>query len=292
MSNLAELNPHLFAALDRLDVETLTPEQIDAEVARAGAIVDVADRITENAKVGLQAAKLYAEHGDKILGHLPMIGKQREGGGEVRGSPIHYSDEELGWIKACSDMPRPETHALFVQVYNRPDVSLSNFNALCKRNGWLTGRTGRFVKGQVAHNAGKSFCPAGIEKGWFKAGERRGVATKLYRPIGTERVSKDGYRERKVNDDLPLQRRWRAVHVIEWEAINGPLPVGHCLKCLDGDRLNTDPANWVCIPRAVLPRLNGRFGRDYDNAPAELKPTILAVARLEHAAREARGSRP
>jgi len=75
VSNLSELNKHLFAALDRLDVENLTPEQIDAEVKRAGAIVEVADRITENSKVTLQAAKLYAEHGDKILGHLPQIGK-------------------------------------------------------------------------------------------------------------------------------------------------------------------------------------------------------------------------
>jgi hypothetical protein len=78
MSNLSELNRHLFAALDRLDVDSLTPEQIEAEVKRAGAIVDVADRITENAKVTLTAAKLYAEHGEKILGHLPMIGKAKE----------------------------------------------------------------------------------------------------------------------------------------------------------------------------------------------------------------------
>ena len=78
MSTLADLNAHLFAALDRLDVENLTPEQIEAEVARAGAIVDVADRITENAKVQLQAAKLFAEHGDKILPTLPMIGKAKE----------------------------------------------------------------------------------------------------------------------------------------------------------------------------------------------------------------------
>ncbi len=78
MSTLAELNKHLFAALDRLDVENLSPEQIEAEVSRAGAIVDVADRITENAKVQLQAAKLFAEHGDKILPTLPMIGKAKE----------------------------------------------------------------------------------------------------------------------------------------------------------------------------------------------------------------------
>lgn len=78
MSNLAELNKHLFAALDRLDVEHLTPEQIEAEVKRAGAIVEVADRITENTKVTLTAARLYAEHGEKILKHLPMIGNAAE----------------------------------------------------------------------------------------------------------------------------------------------------------------------------------------------------------------------
>ena len=75
VSTLAELNKHLFAALDRLDVENMTAEQIEAEVSRAGAIVDVADRITENAKVQLQAAKLFAEYGDRILPTLPMIGK-------------------------------------------------------------------------------------------------------------------------------------------------------------------------------------------------------------------------
>lgn len=211
----------------------------------------------------------------------------------MKGRWITYTEAELSWIKACSDLPRPEAHALFVQVFGRQDVSLSNFNALCKRKGWMTGRTGQFVKGErrADNPSRKGHAPPGCEKGWFKPGVRRGVATKLYQPIGTERMSKCGYRERKVNDDLPLQRRWRAVHLVEWEAVNGPLPEGHCLKCLDGDRLNTDPKNWEAVPRALLPRLNGRFGRDYDQAPAELKPTILAVAKLEHKVREARRSR-
>jgi hypothetical protein len=206
----------------------------------------------------------------------------------MKGQAIPYSDEELAWIKACADLPRSEMHALFVQIFDRLDVSLVNMNSLCKRKGWLTGRTGCFVKGQTPHNAGQKGCAApGSEKGWFKPGVRQGVATALYKPIGTERMSKCGYLERKVNDDLPLQRRWRAVHLVEWEAVNGPTPKGHALKCLDGNRLNTDPANWVSIPRALLPRLNGRFGRDYDSAPAELKPTLLAIAKLEHKAREA-----
>lgn len=207
----------------------------------------------------------------------------------MKGRQIVYTEAQLAWIKACSDLPRAEAHALFVQIYNRPDVSLTNFNALCKRKGWLTGRTGRFVKGQVPVNKGKKgFTPAGSEKGWFKPGHRGGRAKDNHKPIGTERLSQEGYRERKINDDLPFNRRWRAVHLIEWEAVNGPLPPGYVLKNLSGDKANTSPSNFACVPRALLPRLNGRFGRDYDAAPAELKPTILVIAKLEHKAREAR----
>ena len=206
----------------------------------------------------------------------------------MRGSRIPYSQDELAWIKASSDKARAEAHALFVQVWNRPDVSLINFSALCKRKGWFTGRTGQFVQGvrRDDNPSRKGHHPAGCEKGWFQKGIRQGVARRLYKPIGTERITKDGYIERKVNDDLPLQKRWQPVQRIEWEAINGPLPEGHSLKCLDGNRQNVDPSNWIAIPRAMLPRLNGRYGRDYETAPAELKPVIMAIARLEHAARE------
>lgn len=75
MASLSELNAHLFAQLERLDVENLTPDQIEAEAKRAEAIVAVADRITENAKVQLNAAKLFAEHGAGVVSYLPQIGK-------------------------------------------------------------------------------------------------------------------------------------------------------------------------------------------------------------------------
>lgn len=205
----------------------------------------------------------------------------------MKGTWIAYRKDELAWIEARSHMPRKELHELFAQVWGRTDVSVENLKRLCIRKGWRTGRTGQFVKGQVSHNAGKKGIRyPGSEKGWFRKGERRGVATRLYQPIGTERISKDGYRERKINDDLPLQRRWRGIHLIEWEAVNGPVPKGQRLKCLDGDRLNCAPSNWEAVPMALAPRLNGRFGRGYDQAPAELKPTILAVAKLEHRLRE------
>lgn len=209
----------------------------------------------------------------------------------MKGRSLKWSDEELAWIEARKDWPRKKLHEAYVERFQRHDVSEANLTALCKRHGWMTGRTGQFGRGHEPHNKGrKGFRPPGIEKGFFKKGERNGVALKLYKPIGTERITHDGYVQRKINDDLPSHRRWRGVHLIRWEDENGPLPEGHALKCLDGNKQNTEPSNWVCLPRAMLPRLNGRFGREFDSAPVEVRAAILATVRLEHAARELRKS--
>ncbi|WP_210212733.1 hypothetical protein [Mesorhizobium sp. M7A.F.Ca.ET.027.03.2.1] len=60
--------------LERLDDATLTTEQIASEVARTEAIVKVADKIVDNARLNLQACELVAKHGDRFMKHLPMIG--------------------------------------------------------------------------------------------------------------------------------------------------------------------------------------------------------------------------
>ena len=76
-NKLDDLNDHLFAQLERLADESMTAEEINNEVKRADAMVSVADQITGNAELRLKAAKLYAEHGDKILPHLPQIGNRK-----------------------------------------------------------------------------------------------------------------------------------------------------------------------------------------------------------------------
>jgi hypothetical protein len=214
----------------------------------------------------------------------------------MKGHAILYSAEEMAWLEEHRLLPISDYHAAFQAAFPRPDVSAANLNSLRKRKGWRTGRTGHFAKGQAAHNKGKP-CPPGkggnhpnSRRTQFTKGERRGVAVDLYKPIGSERLSREGYRERKIHDGMPLQSRWRAVHLIEWEAVNGPVPAGHCLKCL-GDKTETSPANWACVPRSMLPRLNGgRHKRTvpYDTAAPGLKPMILAVAKLDQAAREKR----
>ena len=72
-NKLGDLTNHLFAQLERLSDEDQTAEQIDAEVKRAGAIVQVADKVIGNARLQLDAAKLFSEHGNTILPMLPQI---------------------------------------------------------------------------------------------------------------------------------------------------------------------------------------------------------------------------
>ena len=74
-NSLHDLNNHLFAQLERLSDESIAPDQLEAEVKRAQAIVSVADQITGNAELQLKAAKLFAEHGTQVLDMLPKIGK-------------------------------------------------------------------------------------------------------------------------------------------------------------------------------------------------------------------------
>lgn len=214
-----------------------------------------------------------------------------------KGKSIPYSAAEMDWLEANRAMVISEYHSAFVATFARDDVTAGQLHALRKRKGWKTGRTGQFAKGQEPVNKGKKCAPGtgglhpNARRTQFKKGNRTGKANLNWQPVGTERVSEDGYRERKVHDGLPMHTRWQLVHRVEWEAVNGPVPEGYCLKCL-GDRLNTDPSNWELIPRALLPRLAGgnryRQVLAYDDAPDELKPAVLAVAKVEHAAREAR----
>lgn len=206
--------------------------------------------------------------------------------GRYVGRNLQYSEAEMQWLRDNCTMEIKEYHRAFCERFDCNDVTASALHSLRKRFGLKTGRTGRFNKGDAPWSKGKKLGNnPGSARTQFKKGRRSGVALDQYKPIGFERVT-DGYLVRKINDGLPLQARWRAVHILNWEQANGPIPNGHCLKCLDGDTLNVALSNWELVPRGLLPRLNGKSGRNYDRAPDEIKPTIMAVAKLEHRLRQ------
>lgn len=137
----------------------------------------------------------------------------------------------------------------------------------------------RYKPGNVPANKGlrrPGWGPGRMKETQFKKGHARsGIAVDLYKPIGTERLGKDGYLERKVNDDLPLQKRWRAVHVILWEKRRGKIPRHHVVRFKNGDKTDIRLGNLQLIHRREVMRRN-----TVHNLPKSLKRAVMQLGAL------------
>lgn len=199
-----------------------------------------------------------------------------------------YPHEQTKVIAA--DLGRP-IHTVYQKANGmglKKDAAYLESAASGRLNGRDTrGLSSRFTKGAVPFNKGlrrpEGWAPGRMAETQFKAGEMRGAAQKNYVPIGTERISKDGYLERKVTDDHPVPtRRWVAVHRLVWEAANGPIPAGHAVVFRKGMRTalpsEITKERLELVTRAELMRRN-----TIHRYPAELKQTIRLVGKLRRA---------
>lgn len=148
-------------------------------------------------------------------------------------------------------------------------VYLHNHQIIC-------GRTGCFEKGLTPWNKGiKGYIGANATS--FKKGQ----IPSNYKPLGFERVTRDGYIEIKIAETNPytgFPERFRQKHVHVWEQAHGPVPKGHVVVFRDGDKFNCAPENLMCVHRNELLLLNLH---KYWEQPEELKPSVLALIKLE-----------
>jgi hypothetical protein len=105
-----------------------------------------------------------------------------------------------------------------------------------------------------------------------------------HRGLGYERIDSYGFTNIIVGVEGGKPKReggnTRTVykHRWLWEKLHGPIPNDMMLKCLDGNKQNTDPSNWIMVPRGLIKRL---LKRGFETAPPEIKKAILGVALLE-----------
>lgn len=119
------------------------------------------------------------------------------------------------------------------------------------------GRATQFAKGLTPWNKGQSYHAGGrSSETQFKPGVRQGRALSLYQPVGSLRIDRDGYLQRKINDDKPFHKRWRAEHLVIWEEANGPLPKGHAVIFKDGDKTHITLDNLELVSRYELMQRN------------------------------------
>lgn len=111
-----------------------------------------------------------------------------------------------------------------------------------------TGKNGQFKKGLIPHNKGKKLSDATkakLAKTMFKSGDRPHNAL----PVGAESEDKVGYLMVKIAEP----NVWRYKHHI---AYGEPVPKGHKVIFLDGNKYNFESGNLQLVSNAELMQKN------------------------------------
>ena len=162
---------------------------------------------------------------------------------------------------------------LFNQKFNTNITSrtIKSYKANNKLN---SGLTGKFRKGQTPHNKGKKM-PKEVYEKVKHTMFAKGNVPPNHRPVGSERISKDGYIEVKVAEP----NKWRLKQRVVYEETKGKIPEGCPIIFLDGNKRNFDIDNLRCITRSELLYLNCN-GLNNSN---EITATGILMARLDRA---------
>lgn len=162
---------------------------------------------------------------------------------------------------------------------------------LRKSRGWKSERTAqRWLEGRHEASRAHCFSPGHVpankgarHPGWapgrmartqFKKG-RPAHEARNYVPIGSLRISKDGYLERKVTDDPRLvpARRWVGVHRLVWQVAHGPIPRGHIVVFRPGAH-SQDVAEITTDKLELITRQENMRRNSYHNYPQPIPQLI------------------
>ncbi|MGL5512810.1 MAG: HNH endonuclease signature motif containing protein [Sporomusa sp.] len=122
-------------------------------------------------------------------------------------------------------------------------LNVGRISGSIKRFGLTNDRDSKFSKGRETWNKGMKGLRLS-QSTEFKNGN----IPANHKPVGSERVAKNGYIEIKVAEP----RTWKAKHRIVWEEANGPVPNGHAVIFADGNQLNSSLENLILVSRAEL----------------------------------------
>ena len=125
----------------------------------------------------------------------------------------------------------------------------------------------QFKKGMTPHNKGKPMPEATKAKirTLYKKNHRPHNAL----PVGTESEDKDGYLMVKIAEP----NVWRYKHHI---AFGEPVPKGHKVIFIDGNKRNFEPSNLRIVSNAEIMKMNTML-----RFPLELQNTLRAIKKLQ-----------
>ena len=198
--------------------------------------------------------------------------------GTKNGTPVGFSTkwppEVLEYlVEVAKGRRRSDIARLINERFGDGTMTTAQVYRYMNNHGICSGVDTKFKPGHVPANKGrKGYCAPGCERTWFQKGNRPADAV----PVGTEKEREDGYVYVKVQDGRK-NRNWMQKHRLIWEQAHGPVPPGHVVTFLDGDKRNFALDNLVLISRAEHGVLNKRGLRFEDS---ELTKTSILLAKV------------
>ena len=169
---------------------------------------------------------------------------------------------------------------------HKSDKYLASPDACRLRRGDNVGAATRFQPGHSPANKGlrrPGWAPGRMSETQFKPGSK----PHTWKPIGSTRLSKDGYLQRKVSDTGYPPKDWVGVHILMWEEEHGPVPPGHAVAFKDRNKAHISLDNLELISRRELMRRN-----TIHNYPAPLAGVIRLNAKLKRRLRSLHEEHP
>lgn len=196
--------------------------------------------------------------------------------GVIKGTLKNYTKKQDQFIRENYKKLTIEKLTIAYNEKFHDHKTSSQIRAFTRNHAIKSGRLGHFQKNSTPWNKNT--------KGLLKSNKtsfKKGDIPVNIKPIGHERIdSKDGYILIKVEQPNPYTgapTRYRAKHQVIWEAEHGPIPEGHIVQFIDGIKANCYLSNLMLLSRAESCYLNKN---GYWNLPDELKPTMLALAKM------------
>ncbi|NUW66919.1 HNH endonuclease signature motif containing protein [Vibrio coralliilyticus] len=192
--------------------------------------------------------------------------------------PCHvYTEEQHDFLARLSALPRKVLTQSFNAQFGT-DLSVTAVSSYCKKYRLPAAESGQFQKGHQPWCKGtKGVCQPNA--GSFTHGHK----PSNLKPIGHERVcTKTDCILVKVKEPNPYtsaSTRYRYKHQVLWEAANGPIPKGHVIRFLDGNKRNFELDNLVCISKATNCAMN-HPNLKVNEMPEAFRRTGLLIAEL------------
>ena len=162
--------------------------------------------------------------------------------------PQHkWSEEEKQYL---ASIVKGKTYKELVTLMNEKfdyEFSSQQIESALRRYNLKTGNTGQFKKYKEPWNKGfKGYM--GANKTSFK----KGNIPPNYKPVGSERVTRDGYTEVKIKDP----NKWELKHRHIYKKHYGEIPSGYNVIFADKNISNFDIDNLILVSKAEMLMLN------------------------------------